>query len=517
MQELATSKNTGNKRIAKNVVFLYVRLFFLLVVGLYTSRIYLDALGVVDFGLYGVVGSLVFIFTFVSGALASSASRFISVEIEVGTPESQNKVFSMTLNIHFIFAVVVLLLSETVGLWYLYNKMVIPEERMFAASVVYQLSCASAILSLLIVPYRALIIAAERMNAFAYLSIVEVLAKLAVAFALYIEGPDKLILYGVMLFVVQAGINLLYLIYCRRSFIISKFRRVWDKLLFKNLLIFSGWTTCSYVSGSVVNQGYNLILNLFCGPVVNAARSVAYQVQTKVLEFATNFQIALNPQIFKNYAATDVRRVEELVEMSIKVSFSLMFVMLFPILVNIQGILSIWLVEVPKDTDIFVVIICVTAIFSAMSNPLGVVAEAANKLKIYNLATIPIFVLALPISYACLYFGLPAYYVFVVALLAEFIGMWVKFLIARGILNNPMRNASLLILKCIGTIILFTGLGIILIEIFDSRFLSVIFCGSVCIVMSAIWVLYIIINRGERIIVYNKIRSVVCSHGLNKG
>lgn len=516
MEELATSKNTGNKRIAKNVVFLYIRLFVLLIVGLYTSRVILDGLGVVDFGLYNVVGSLVFIFTFISGALASSASRFIAVEIEVGNQESQNRVFCMSMNIHLIIAVVVLLIAETIGLWYLNHKMVIPEDRMFAASVVYQLSSASAILSLLVVPYRALIIAAERMNAFAYLSIVEAVAKLAVAFTLYIEGPDKLILYGTMLFVVQGVINLLYLIYCRRSFIVSKFRKVWDKLLFKDMIVFSGWSTCSYVSGSVVNQGYNLILNLFCGPVVNAARAVAYQVQTKVLEFATNFQIALNPQIYKNYAAADVRRVEELVEMSIKVSFSLMFVMLFPILVNIQGILSVWLVEVPDNTDIFVVIICVTAIFAAMSNPLGIVAEAANKLKMYNLVTVPIFVLALPISYACLAMGFSAYSVFIVALLAEFIGMWAKFLIARGILNYPMRNAFSLILRCICTIVLFVGLGFVLIHFFDSRFVSVIVCGSICLIMAALWVLYVIINKKERTIVYDRVKSFVSNRGSIK-
>jgi len=509
MEEFATSKNTGNKKIAKNVVFLYVRLFVLLIVGLYTSRIILDGLGVVDFGLYGVVGSLVFIFTFVSGALASSASRFIAVEIEVGSQESQRKVFSMTLNIHLIIAVIVLLLSETVGLWYLNNKMVIPEERMYAASIVYQLSCASAILSLLVVPYRALIIAAERMNAFAYLSIVEVFAKLAVAFSLYFEGPDKLILYGIMLFIIQAGINILYLVYCRRSFIISKFCKVWDKLLFKDMIAFSGWSTCSYVSGSVVNQGYNLILNLFCGPVVNAARSMAYQVQTKVLEFATNFQIALNPQIFKNYAAEDIRRVEELVEMSLKVSFSLMFIMLFPILVNIKGILSIWLVEVPQDTDIFVVIICLTAIFAAMSNPLGVVAEAANMLKKYNLITIPIFVLALPVSYACLYFGLPPYSVFIVALLTELIGMWTKFFIARSILNNPLQHAGIVIWKCLATLALFMVIGYGLTLFFDSSFLSVAICGFICLTLSVVWVAYMIISREERQAVYNKIRSIL--------
>lgn len=506
MQEQATSKNTSSKRIAKNVLFLYIRLFLILIVGLYTSRVVLDRLGAVDYGLFNVVGSLVLIFTFVSGSLSSSASRFMSVELEVGNQMSQNRVFCMTLNIHLIIAAIVLVLAETIGVWYLFNKMVIPDDRLFAAFLVYQLSCISAILALLVVPYRALIIANEQMKAFAYLSIFEVLAKLAIAFCLYINGIDKLILYGLMLCFVQVGVNMLYLIYCRKTFRESNYHRLWDGPLFKEMIIFSGWSTCGTLATSAVSQGYNLLLNLFCGPIVNAARGLAYQVQTKIVQFATNFQIALNPQIVKNYASSDIERVEDLVNMSIKISFSLMFILLFPLLVNIEGVLSIWLVDVPNNTSLFVVLICVTAVFGAMSNPFGVVAEAANQLKKVMLITTPIFLLALPISYCALYFKMPAYSVFIIALFAEFIVLWVKFFIARGILSDKMRMTSFLLLKCICSIFLFFCIGFLLRSFFDSKLLSVFICGMICLIFSSLWVLYIILSKHERDVVISKIK-----------
>ena len=508
MQKIVTSKNTSNKRIAKNVYYLYIRLFLMLIVGLYTSRLVLDSLGAVDYGLYNVVGSLVAIFAFVTGALASSASRFMSIELEVGTLGSQNRVFCMTLNCHLLFSAIVIIIAETIGLWYLYNKMVIPESRMEAASIVYQLSCISAILAIMTIPYRALIIANEHMQAFAYLSIFEIMAKLIIAYVLYLEGIDKLILFGVLCFILQVGVNLLYYVYCRRFFVVSKYCKLWDKALFKSMMIYSAWSTCSYITSSVVNQGYNLILNLFCGPVVNAARALAYQVQSKVLQFATNFQIALNPQIVKNFAAKDIERVEELVGMSIKLSFSLMFILLFPILVNIKGVLSLWLVEVPEDTELFVILICITAIFSAMSNPLSVVAEAANKLKKYNLTTIPIFIISLPISYWGLLSGFSAYFVFVVALITEFIGMWAKFFIAQKILSNPLSKALWINVKCIMSLFVFIFLGFLIDKYFNEGLIDVVTCGMLCFWGAVVWILYVIIDKNERKLVWEKVKSI---------
>lgn len=507
MSEIATSKNISNKIIAKNVFYLYIRLFLLLIIGLYTSRIILDSLGAVDYGLYNVVGSLVSIFTFVSGALSSSSSRFMAVELEVGTPKSQTKVFCMTMNIHVLFSVIVVVVAETIGLWYLYHKMIIPEGRLFASAIVYQLSCLSAIFSILVIPYRALIIANERMKAFAYLSIIEVLARLAIAFSLYYGGIDRLILFGIMSCVVQFGVNISYCLYCRQKCPESKFSFLWDKSLFKDIISFSGWSATGYISSGVVNQCYNLILNLFFGPVVNAARAVAFQVQTKVTQFATNFQIALNPQLVKNFAANDIRRVEDLVVMSIKICFSLMLIMMFPILTNIEGILSLWLVEVPKDTDVFVIFVCITQVFSSMTNPFGVVAEAANKVKKRVSLVVPIFVLALPVSYIGLSFGLSPLYVFVVALLAQFIALWVEFYVAKSILAEKMHDTFVLMCKCIGSLLLFLCIGFSLRIYFDSSWMSMIVCGTICFVLSIFWVMFVIINKNERGLVINNVRS----------
>ena len=509
MVEQATSRNTSNIKIAKNVFYLYIRLFLILIIGLFTSRVILDCLGPVDYGLYNVVGSLVSIFTFVSGALSSSSSRFMAVELEVGNQETQNKVFCMTVNLHLLLIVIVVICAETVGLWYLYSKMIIPEDRLYASVVVFHLSWISAIFSILVIPYRALIIANERMKAFAYLSIFEIMANLIIALSLYYGGIDRLILFGIMSFVVQVGVDLSYYFYCRRYCVESSFHLIWDNKLFKDMISFSGWSTCGNLSSGVVNQCYNLILNLFFGPVVNAARAVAYQVQTKVTQFATNFQIALNPQLIKNYAANDIKRVENLVVMSIKLSFSLMLILFFPILTNIEGVLSLWLVEVPKDTNVFVVFVCVTQILSSMSNPFGVVAEAANQVKKRVLFTVPIFVLALPISYLGLSYGYSARYVFVVALFAQFIALWVEYFIARSVVSEKLYDTFILMCKCIGTLILFMGASFLLRLYFDNSLLSVVICGLICLVLSLLWVLFFIISKKERLLVFDRVRSII--------
>ena len=255
------------------------------------------------------------------------------------------------------------------------------------------------------------------------------------------------------------------------------------------MLAFCGWSAYGSVSSSLINQCYNLMLNLFFGPVVNAARAIAYQVQTKITQFATNFQVALNPQIVKNFSAKDIRRVEDLVVMSIKISFSLMFIMMFPLLTNIEGVLSLWLVEVPENTDVFVILICLAQLFSSMNNPFGVVVEAANKIKKRVLIVVPFFIMGLPISYLCLSNGLSALSVFVTILIINFIVLWVEFLIARSIIGDNMRHTWLLLFKCIFSVVLFVGFGFLLRLYFDSSLLSVIMCGSICLLMSILWIM----------------------------
>lgn len=499
----------GNKRIAKNVIFLYIRMFLLLLIGFYTSRIVLDKLGEEDFGLSNVLGSLLTLLTFIQAGSASSASRFMSYEIGIGTKESQNKVFCMTLNIHIIYSVFLFIFSQTVGLWYFYNVMVIPQDRINAAFIVYQLSCLSSVFAVLIVPYMSMIISYEKMKSFAYLSIVEAIAKLIIVFCLFIDNVDKLVLFTALSFLVQVSVNLLYFLYCKRSFDSASFRPYWDKKMFKEIAVFSGLSTCSYISSSFVNQCYNLMLNVFFGPIVNAARGISFIVQSKILNFSTNFQIALNPQIVKNYAAENIERVIELVKLSTKISFSLMLILVFPIFVNINGILSIWLVDVPKDTNIFVVLVCFTAIFSTMSNPFSVIAESANRLKLYNSIVVPFFLLSLPFAYIALIMGCKAYVIFVIQLIFEFAGMYIKFLIACSIIRNKMYEEFSLLIKCMLSLVFFCILGYFLSKVFDQSILVLLFSLLFCVGIACVWVYLVILEKPERFYVKTKIVSYI--------
>lgn len=507
MDKTFKNQNSDNKRIAQNTLFLYLRMLAKMFIGLFTSRVILDSLGIVDFGIYNVVGSLVLIFTFIQSSLASSASRFLSYEIGAGTSNSLNNIFCMTMNIHLIFACLLFIFSETIGIWYFYEKMVIPEDRLTAAMIVYQLSNFSAILSVITVPYRSLIIAKEHMKAFAYISIFEGIGKLLIAYGLYISSLDKLIIYGILLFVMQLIINLIYIQYCKRKFKESQFKRFWNKQIFKEMFAFSGWSVCSYISTGVVSQVYNLMLNLFFGPTVNAARAVSFQVQSAVNNFVVSFQTALNPQIVKNYASNDYSRVYDLIILSTKVSFSLTFILLFPLLINIDYILSIWLVQIPKNSNIFIILIGISSTFSSLGNPLAVVAEAANRLKFYNLVTIPLYILPVFISYYLLSIGNPASTVFIMTIIAEFLAFFLKLWIVKTLINIQIKEILFLYTKSTFTIIITIIIGYIIKYNFTPSFITSTILIFLCLLFSTVWLYYFILSNKERIFIIQLIKN----------
>lgn len=507
MDNKQSLSQSSNSRIAKNVLFLYARMLLLMIIGFVTSRIVLDRLGEVDFGLYNVIASLTLLFSFVQGALSSAASRFIAYEIGAGSYESLRNVFCMTINIHLIFSVIVLLAAETVGLWYFYNYMVIPEGRFNAAFIVYQLSCLSAVLSIMVIPYISTLISYEQMKSFSYLSIVEGFAKLLIAFCLYIEGNDKLVVYAVLLFIVQVLTNLLYYLYCRHHIIIARFKKFWDQKLFKDMAAFGGWTACTYLSSSFVEQIYNLMLNFFFGPTVNAARAVAYQVQTNITKFVQNFQIAINPQIIKNYAVNDRDRVLELARLSVSVSFSLLLIIMFPVIVNIDVILGIWLVSVPESTGVFVTLICISAVFSSLSNSFSVVVGAANKMKLYNITTLPVYFLAVPIAYWALCSRSNASVVFILAAAAEFVALWIKIIITSIVIRTSLHKEFYLVSKCLISMLIFTLLAVAFRRIFSSDIIGSLFSLASCFTISVLWSAFVILNKTERSAVVGKIRN----------
>lgn len=504
----AGKREEGNSRIAKNTLFLYVRMMFLMFISLFTSRVVLAQLGVEDFGLYNVVGSLIMMFTFVQGSLSSATSRFLAYEIGNGTKRSINETFCMTMNIHLLFAVFILIISETIGMWYFYNKMVIPFGRFSAALIVYQLSNLNAILAVLVLPYRAMIIAKEEMKSFAYISILEAIIKLFIAFCLYANGIDRLIVYGSLLCLSQIFVNAIYLRYCKRHFEETCFKFFWNKDMFKDMFSFSGWSVCSYLSSSFVSQSFNLMLNAFYGPTVNAARAVSYQVQGAISNFSTNFQIAMNPQIIKNYATKDLGRVYELVGLSMKASFSLLFILMMPVLSNIEWILSIWLKNVPGQTNVFVTIICLCSILSAMANPFSVVAEAANRLKLYNLITMPFYLLSLPIAYILLRHGAQAYWVFIVTLIAECTAFFLKLWIAHKIIAIPVRYLILRFFKHLLFILVVMSLAKFMNEIIAGSLLAHV-CNFMFFLFLAICIVAMgVLDKRERSSIINKLRKL---------
>jgi O-antigen/teichoic acid export membrane protein len=315
----------ANKRIAKNTVMLYIRMLFSMVVSLYTSRIVLNTLGVEDYGIYNVVGGIITMFSFLNGAMAAGTQRFLTFELGKNDAIQLSRVFSMSMSIHLMIALVVFVLGETLGLWFVNTQLTIPSERMAAANWVYQFSVLSAMVGIWSVPYNASIIAHERMNVYAYVSILEVILRLLIVFLLQWFGFDKLKFYAVLVFSVSLTIRFIYGRYSKLHFSETRFKFYWNKDLFNTLVSYAGWNLWGNLAVVAHDQGVNILLNIFFGPAVNAARGIAYSVKAAVYSFVQNFQVAMNPQIIKSFASGDFKNMHQLIFQGSKFSFFLLF------------------------------------------------------------------------------------------------------------------------------------------------------------------------------------------------
>lgn len=431
-----TDISSNNKRIAKNTMLLYVRTLFIMLVTLYTSRVVLNTLGVTDYGVYNVVGGVVAMFGFINSSMSSATQRYITFALGKGDMAQLQKVFSTALQIHVFIAVLIVVLGETVGLWFMYTQMQIPADRMDAAFWVLQCSIVSTVVMIISVPYNADIIAHEKMSAFAYISILEAVLRLAVVYVLLVFSYDKLILYAFLILGVQLLVRLCYTRYCNRHFKESKYRHVWDKRLMKEMSGFAGWEMFSSFSGGIVPaHGLNMLLNVFFGPVVNAARAVAVQVQYAILQFVGNFQTALNPQITKTYANNELEEMHKLIFRSSKFSFYLLFFLSLPVLFETDFILVLWLKTVPEDAALFLrIMICVSLLYT-LSNPLIVANQATGKVKMFHAISGTILFLILPVSYVCLTLGCKAYSVFIVHFVFELLALFVRMVLLRPLIG----------------------------------------------------------------------------------
>lgn len=430
----------NNKRIAKNTLVLYVRMIFMLLINLYTSRVVLSALGVEDFGIYNVVGGIVAFLSFVNSAMSTGTQRFLTFEIGRGNNERLHTVFITSVYIHFLIVLLIIVLSETLGIWFLNNRMVIPEDRIIAANWVFQTSVLSACVMFVSVPYNATIIAHERMNVFAVVSILDAVLKLGITILLLVVTADRLIVYGILILSVQIIIRTIYGIYCRRNFTETKVILMWDKNVFKEMLSFSVWNLWGSASHMAMNQGQNIILNLYFGPIVNAAKGIANQVQTAVLQLATNFQTAINPQIIKSYSSGNFDYMHSLVYRASRFSFCLLLCVCLPVLIETEALLQLWLKEIPEYSVIFVRLMIFSSLINSLANPLMTSAQATGKVKLYQSLVGGVLLMILPTSYLVLKLGGEPYSVFIVEIILCAVAFGVRLIIVRSLVNISLSK-----------------------------------------------------------------------------
>lgn len=504
-----SDSSVNNKRIAKNTLLLYVRTLFVMVVSLYTSRVVLNTLGVSDYGIYNVVGGVVAMFGFINSSMTSTTQRYITFALGKGNIARLQRVFSTALQIHLFISVLIIILGETVGLWFMYTQMQIPTDRMDAAFWVLQCSIISTAIMVISVPYNADIIAHEKMSAFAYISILEAVLKLAVVFLLLVFSSDKLILYAFLILFVQLLIRFCYSCYCNRHFEESKYRHVWDKALFKEMTGFAGWSMFGNLSGVLFGQGLNMLLNVFFGPVVNAARAVSVQVQNAIQQFVGNFQMALNPQITKTYATENMEDMHKLMYRSARFSFYLLFFLSLPVMLETNFILTIWLKTVPENTVVFLRIMICTSLIYTLANPLIVANQATGKVKKYQAICGTILLMILPISYICLKFGCPAYSVFIVHFVMESIAQLARMILLRPLIgiriSDYIRNIYIKVLSVTGLSVIIPS--IIYLNMTDSVLRFFIVC-IVCVLSVGLVAYTVGLSSNERNFVKAKIIGV---------
>jgi len=415
--------SSSNKRIAKNTALFYFRMLITMLVSLYTSRIVLNVLGVENYGIYNVVGGVVVLFSFLNNAMSVSTSRFLTVELGRKEYDKLNKTFSAALSIHIGIAILVFILAETIGLWFVLNKLVIPDDRMNAAIWVYQFSILSSMVGLTQVPYNATIIAHEKMDVYAYVSILDVSLKLIIVFAItWIAGIDKLILYSILIFMVSLTTAMTYRIYSKRKYAECTYRWNWDKSLYKKMINFSGWSLLSSFAWVMVNQGSSILINLFFGPAMSAAQAIAIQVNAAISNFVTNFRTAVNPQIIKLYANNEKEKMFTLVFQSSVYSYFILLFLILPVFLETDFILSIWLKKPPENAVLFVKLILIFTLIQTFDAAFVIVLQAVGRIKENALlgATLGLLFL-LPTTYILFKFGFQAQALYYIMILNAFI------------------------------------------------------------------------------------------------
>lgn len=502
--------DSSNKRIAKNTAFLYVRMILTMGISLFTSRIVLQALGISDYGLYNAVGSIVVMFSIVNNMLASGTSRFITFELGKKDFEGLKKTFGASFIMHASIAIVVFILAETLGLWFLNEKMMIPENRYGTANWLFQFSVITCMLSLTQVPYSATIIAHERMGVYAWVGVCEAVFRLTIVYVLlYVPMSNKLIVYGALLMGWNAMLQLFYRWYCHKHFEEARITIVKDKSLYKRILSFSLWDTIGAFCATGNSQGANILINLFFGVTVNAARGIAYQVENAVTQFSNNFMTAVKPQITKLYAQGKYDDFFNLIFESAKYSYFLLFIITLPLFLEIDYILSIWLVDVPVYTSMFIRYIAISRLIRAFNTPVMYGVHATGNIKWMNiLSGGQSVILTLPVTYALYKLGFPPQAVFWVIILTCLLGnMFEDICLKKNIDFSIIAFAKTVYFKSIIISLVASIPAVCVVLFMDSSFWRLMTTIIVSVMSVGIFVYYLVLTSDMRRKLINQIKK----------
>ena len=501
---------SNNKRIAKNTLILYVRMFFVMMVSLFTTRVVLNTLGISDFGIFNVVGGVVLMMNVINGAMSVSTQRYLTFELGKNDMQQFKRTFSMCMNIFLILSLLLLILGETVGLWFVNNYLAIPIERITAANWVYQFALFSCICSLLTNPYNATIVAHERMNVYAYIGIAEVLLKLVIVYILLIIPFDRLATYGVLTFFSSFIVFNIYRYYCKSHFKESYYMLYWEKNLFRRLLSYSGWNLFGSLSGVAKGQGLNVLMNLFFGPSVNASRGIAYQMNGVVHSFFTNFYTAVRPQITKYYAQGDLANMHKLVFSSSRMAFFLILVVSLPLIIETPFVIQQWLGQMPEYVVPFIRLIIMITAIDSMSTPLMTAIHATGNNRLYQLSVGIIMIMTLPISYVFLQFGYSPISVFVVSLILSVLSLFVRLGIAQKQIGLSFGKYTMqVVLRSFFVAAVACLLPLVIHSLLEDGWLCTICVGVVCVISCMLSAYYIGLNNEERQFVFKVLNNAI--------
>ncbi len=505
---MSSDNPTNNKQILKNTGYLYVQQILVLLVSLYTVRVILNTLGIEDYGIYNVVGGVVSMFGFLQGMLVGAIQRFFAFEIGRKNYERLNQYFNTSLWCFAIIAIIVVVLAETVGLWFVNTQLVIPENRIYAAQWVYHMSVLSFVFNILMTPFNSIIIARERMKVYAFVGMADVILKLLIVFVLTLFSFDKLQLYAILLCLLSLIHTLFYIIYSRTKFPETRITGYCNRCLMKEVMSYSGWSLFGSLASVVRSQGLNILINMFFNPAVNAARGIAYQVNSVVNMFVANFSTAFRPQITKQFAAGERDNMMHLVFRSTRMCYYLVFFFFVPITLEASYILHIWLGEVPKYTVVFVRLILLIALVESVGSPIMASIQATGNIKWYQIIVGGLLLLNLPISYTLLRLGYPPQSTMLTGVVIAVVSHVVRIIFMRKQVNMSIRayvkgpvltifiiTLCTIVLPCILHILLEEGL---------LRFLLVGVSSVLCSVLS---IYYLGVTYSERIFLREMART----------